>query len=64
MVDTLGNQGYTVISWGQVYRVTWKFHDAYCDESFAIISPDWLNAKGRTPQRFDLAALRVDLSNL
>jgi hypothetical protein len=36
--------------------MTWKFLDAYADEGYAVIGPDWLKG-GKTIEGFDLAAL-------
>jgi hypothetical protein len=40
--------------------MTWSFWDRYCDEAYCIISTDFLDGD-RTPNGFDLAALRADL---
>jgi hypothetical protein len=55
------NQLY-VITWGAVKTMSWAFWEAYCDEAYAIISPDWLSAKGTTVEGFNLAQLRADLT--
>lgn len=53
-------QGPSVITWGAVKKMTWAFWNTYCDESYAIISNDFLN-NGKTPAGFDMAALQADL---
>ena len=53
--------GLTVVTWGALQRLTWAFWQRYCDEAWAIISPDFL-AGGRSPQGFDLPALEHDLA--
>lgn len=53
--------GIVVATWGALQRVTWRFVDAYCDEAWAIISPDWFNGM-RSVSGFDSAALRRDLA--
>ena len=50
----------TVVTWGQLLRMTWAFWEAYCDEAFAILSDDFLE-KNKTPDGFGLATLRADL---
>jgi len=50
----------TVITWGAIKKMTWSFWDAYCDESYAIISSDFAGTKP-APNGFDLAALQQDL---
>jgi hypothetical protein len=39
--------GFTCVSWGKVMTVTEAFHRGYCDEAYAIISPERLS--GRVP---------------
>lgn len=50
------------ISWGAVYRMTWEFWAIYCDEAYAIISPDLFNGKNAAPDGLDLAQLTIDLA--
>jgi hypothetical protein len=57
------SHGLTVITWGATKKMTWSFWDAYCDESYAIISTDFAGAKP-APNGFDLAALQADLKQL
>ena len=54
------SQGLIVITWGATKRMTWSFWDTYCDESYAIISTDFVNSKP-AKNGFDLAALEQDL---
>lgn len=54
--------GIQLITWGEIWTLTWGFLDRYCDGLFAAISPDWMNAIGRTPTGLNLAALRADLA--
>jgi hypothetical protein len=54
----------TCITWGEKKRMTWDFFARYCDESYAPLSRDWLNAKGTDPAGLDFAALQADLSEL
>lgn len=58
--------GVNIVTWSELKRVTWRWADAYLDEAYAIISPEWLNhAHGTTsPQGFNLAQLRADLAAL
>ena len=57
------SHGLTVITWGATKRMTWSFWDAYCDESYAIISTDFAGTKP-APNGFDLAALQADLKQI
>jgi len=40
-----------VISWGQLYTMTWNFFLAFADEAYAIVHRPWLDAKRNTPGR-------------
>lgn len=53
-----------VVTWGKTQRCTQDFIKRYCDEAWAIVSPEILNAAGKSPEGFDLAALRADLAAL
>ena len=54
----------TCVTWGAKKRMTWEFFARYCDESYAPLSLDWLNAQGKTPEGLDLAALQTDLNEI
>lgn len=59
-VVALDDAGLTVVTWGRLQVLTWSFWDRYCDESYCILSTDFLR-DGRAPNGFDLAALKRDL---
>jgi len=61
-VDVVGfdASGLTVVTWGRLQAMTWSFWDRYCDESYAVLSRDFLS-HGRAPNGFDLRALKADL---
>ena len=42
----------------------WDFYNAYADESYAVLSQDFIDKVGTNPAGFDLAALEVDLKKL
>ena len=47
--------------------MTWGFWNTYCDEAYAIISPDFLEKKAgqlTTPDGFNLQQLQADLADL
>jgi len=50
------------ISWGKVMKMTWAFWKVYVDESYAIISQDWLDSKGSSPVGLNLTQLQADLA--
>jgi len=57
-------RGLTCVTWGATKRLTWGFLRAYCDESYAIVSPDWVSGERAAPSGFDLATLQADLAAL
>ncbi len=58
------SSGLTCITWGAKKRMTWEFFAQYCDEAYAPLSRDWLNAQGTDPSGFDLAQLATDLASI
>lgn len=56
-------RGLTCITWGEAKRMTWDFFTKYCDESYAIISPDFF-LENRAPNGFAIEELRKDLAAL
>jgi hypothetical protein len=56
-------RGLTCITWGQYITMTWQFWDAYCDEAYGLLSPDWVEA-GKTPKGFNWQQLVTDMSDL
>jgi hypothetical protein len=62
-VDVVGydEAGLSVVTWGALKRMSWSFWGRYCDEAWCVLSGDYL-AGGRSPQGFDLEALRRDLA--
>lgn len=55
---------FTLCTWGELMRMTTGFHKEYTEECYAIISPDFINSAGETPQGFNMAALTADLAAL
>ena len=55
-----GAAGLTIVTWGALKPMTWSFWDRYCDEAYCILSRDFLDGD-RSPNGFDLSALRADL---
>ena len=52
--------GLTAVTWGQTVTVSWAFHAAYCDELYAMLSPNWFKG-GADPEGINVAALTSDL---
>ncbi len=49
------------VSWGSTKQMTWEFLDAYCDEAYAVLSPDWFTGEV-APVGLDIETLRADLA--
>ncbi len=54
---------FTCITWGKLKTMTLNFWQRYADEAHALLSPDWIAAKG-APSGFDLDQLQADLELL
>jgi hypothetical protein len=52
-----------VVTWGAVKSMSWQFYADYADESYAILSNDFLS-KNKTPAGFDQAQLEQDLAEI
>lgn len=57
------NSNFYCVTWGQVQPMTDAFFKHFNDESIAYVSEEMLTA-GKSPEGFDLAALKADLNNL
>ncbi len=54
-----------VVTWGSVKSMSWQFYNAYMDEAYAVLSPDWIDKKlGHAPSGLDLATLQKDLQTV
>jgi hypothetical protein len=60
-----GTTGVTFSTWGRTQRASWHWWNTYVAETYAIVSPDWLDqAAGRSPTGFDLNGLLADLHRI
>lgn len=50
-----------VVTWGKLIPMTYDALDAYCDEAYCLINPDWFAHDATTPSGFALDALHADL---
>lgn len=53
-----------VVTWGKVQQMSVDFFMRYCDEAWAILSLEFLNSRGVSPEGFNLAQLQADLRAL
>lgn len=56
--------GVTCITWGKLLKITWKFWNTYCDESYGILGQNWFNDSGVYPSGFAVDKLLEDISNI
>ncbi len=54
----------TVITWGELLKMSWEFFINYVDEAYALIAPEWVNDTTKSPHGFDMATLVGDLSRI
>jgi hypothetical protein len=54
----------TCITWGQKKQMTWQFFNTYCEEAYALLSPDWRQANGETVAHFPWDDLVKDIAIL
>jgi hypothetical protein len=50
------------VTWGQLQQMTWSFWHTYCDEAYAALSRDFINAQNVAPNSLDWASLQGDLN--
>jgi hypothetical protein len=53
-----------LVTWGTVHPMTQKFWESYVEEAWVVITPEWLNAHGTSPEGLDLQALGEDFAQL
>jgi hypothetical protein len=52
-----------VVTWGRVQRMSEGFYVKYCDEAYALLSPEMLSG-GRSLEGFNLRQLQADLKTV
>lgn len=63
-VGAYDGSSFSAISWGQIIKMTPAFFRAYCDEAYAVQSPDWIETTAETPSGLDLAQMQADMDAL
>lgn len=56
--------GFVVVSWGKVIKMTTAALLRYCDEAYACIDSNWLDGKGETPAGLNLESLHAALQSI
>lgn len=54
----------TAVTWGALQKLTWAWLEAYCDEAYAIVTHDWIEANRKSPSGLNVTALELDLRHL
>lgn len=52
----------TCITWGKRKHMTLRFFQFYCDEAYALLGQDWIEASGEAPSGFNKDQLLADLA--
>lgn len=55
---------FNVVTWGQLQPMTVEFMLHYVEEAWVMITPDWLEANGKTVTGLSLAQLMADFNSL
>jgi hypothetical protein len=50
------------VTWGQIQKMDIEFFNTYCEEAWAILSTEFLNSQGLSPEGFNIAQLQADLA--
>lgn len=53
-----------VITWGALQGMTQGFYEKFCDEAWAILSPEMIGSTGVSLEGFNLAQLQADLKQV
>jgi hypothetical protein len=53
---------FTCVTWGQEQLISYDWLNTYLEESYAVLSPNWLDAHNMSPSGFDLVQLQKDLN--
>ena len=62
--DARSPETLTCITWAERLKMSHNFFTDYCDELYAVLSPDWIDANGAAVSGLDLKALQADLAAL
>jgi Domain of unknown function (DUF1906) len=57
-------RGLICITWGELKRMTYEFWSTYCDEAYALLSTDFVEAAGTTPGGLSWDELQADMQAL
>jgi len=55
-------KGPVCVTWGRRMPMAWDFFHRYCDEAYAVISPDWVGEQKKAPSGIALKQLQKDLA--
>lgn len=52
------------VTWATAQGMTWAFWDRYVSEAWVVITPEWLDANGHSPEGVDLYGLGEDFAQI
>lgn len=52
------------VTWGALQNMSLRFFEKYCDEAWVTLTDELLDYQGKSPEGFDLRALRADLAKV
>lgn len=55
---------FLVVTWGKLQLVSIEFMLKYCDEAWALLSSEFINNSGVSPEGFNYTTLQTDLANI
>lgn len=55
---------FTLTTWGRVVVMTWAWWQAYVEEAWAVLMPEWVDDTGVTPTGLDLHGLGAEFAAL
>lgn len=53
-----------VITWGGVLKLSWAAYAMYCDEAYALLSPDFVTGEKAAPNGFMMNELVADMTTI
>lgn len=59
-----GKKMLTIVTWGELQKMTWEWWDRYVDEAYCILEEDYVGDDKRSPQGFSMKHLAADLKGL
>lgn len=62
--DNSSAEPWDIVTWGELQEMTQAFWDAYVEEVWVVITPEWFDAQGHSPEGVDLYTIGEDFAAL